>query len=567
MTQVLPLLSPQMSCEAPFFATLNVSPISRRHGPNGPENTTLKLSPSNDHYDVGSTITMSSSADSRPEAQIEWYQNGSKLPDTGSELTLINIQIGDSGEYSCQAFNTKTLMSETSLPVSVSVRGVSERADGGLSAGAIAGIIIVNITHVRLYFLILPSYHILVLILDCAQGLFRSVKETTSFSARLTDTLDDMDKAVTGVILLGVISGLTNGAGLLPDTMMAAEGGTVNFTTVSPPDGPFITITWLFGAKTIIVATPGSGTPAPDYEGRVTIFPDTGSLELRNLTLNDSGVYTVRILTTAAEHEGTTTLEVVECVSGVTASANSTDLLESSSVRLSCSVSSGSSLTFLWRNGSSEVTAGDRVQLTDEGATLTITNVTHYDEATYTCHVSNPFSSGTSNGVKLSVSYGPENTTLKLSPSNDHYDVGSTITMSCSADSRPEAQFEWYQNGSKLPDTGSELTLINIQIGDSGEYSCQAFNTKTLMSETSLPVSVSVRGVSERADGGLSAGAIAGIVIACLIVVSAAAAGGYILYKKNGSKPQPNVTELQPHIYENPHPVYENVKPQQPRKN
>ncbi|XP_041669068.1 carcinoembryonic antigen-related cell adhesion molecule 5-like [Cheilinus undulatus] len=372
-----------------------------------------------------------------------------------------------------------------------------------------------------------------------------------------------MDKAVTGVILLGVISGLTKGAGVLPDgPLIATEGGTVMFTTVSPPPGPFTGIIWKFGTKQIINSNLLANTTSPDYEGRITIFPDTGSLELRNLSLNDSGEYSVTITTASEVFSGTTTLEVYERIDGVTANANNTDLLESSSVRLSCSVSSGSSLTFLWRNGSSEVTAGDRVQLSDEGATLTITNVTRYDQGTYTCHVSNPASTGASNEVKLSVSYGPENTKLTLIPSKDHYDEGADITMSCSADSRPEAQFEWYQYGNKLPDTGSELNLTNIQTGDSGEYSCRAFNTKTLKSETSLPSSVSV---IERADGGLSAGAIAGIVIACLIVVTAAAAGGYILYKKNGGKPQPNGTDL--HIYENDHPVYENVKPKQPRKN
>ncbi|CAK6984910.1 carcinoembryonic antigen-related cell adhesion molecule 1, partial [Scomber scombrus] len=87
---------------------------------------------------------------------------------------------------------------------------------------------------------------------------------------------------------------------------------------------------------------------------------------------------------------------------------------------------------------------------------------------------------------------GPENIRLKLSPSEDHYMEGSTIRLSCSADSRPTAQFQWFLNGDLLSDTGPELTLMNIQMSQSGNYSCQAFNSKTLRYQTSQPSAITV---------------------------------------------------------------------------
>ncbi|KAM9353507.1 cell adhesion molecule CEACAM5-like [Symphorus nematophorus] len=302
---------------------------------------------------------------------------------------------------------------------------------------------------------------------------------------------NEMETAVIYFIILGVISGLTRGAGVLPDgPLNAAVGETVNFTTtLTPPANPFLSVGWRFGEKPVITSTASSNPP--EYEGRITLFMSTGSLELRNVSLSDTGEYRVIILPQGEDiKDGSTSLKVYVPVSNVTATASSTDLVEfNSSVRLSCS-SSGSSLSFLWMNSSSEVTASDRVQLTDGGSTLTIVNVTRYDQGPFRCHVFNPVSNGTSDPVNLSINYGPENTTLTIP--QKHHTEGSNITLSCSADSRPPALFHWFLNGDELSDTGAELRLMNIHRNQSGNYSCQAFNNKTLRYEKSQPSAVSV---------------------------------------------------------------------------
>ncbi|XP_044064757.1 carcinoembryonic antigen-related cell adhesion molecule 1-like isoform X2 [Siniperca chuatsi] len=292
-------------------------------------------------------------------------------------------------------------------------------------------------------------------------------------------------------------TGLTKGAGVLPDgPLNATVGQTVTFiTTLTPPEKPFVTMGWKFGDRDIITFN-GVNITAPEYEGRITLFMSTAFLELRNLTLNDSGEYRVNIFP-QGEHskDGSTRLEVYVPVSNVSVTASSTDLVEfnSSSVRLSCS-SSGSSLSFLWLNSSSEVTASnsDRVQLTDGGATLTIINVTRYDQGPFRCHVFNPVSNGTSDPVNLSISYGPENIDLSISPTQEYFEEGSNIQLICSAVSRPSALFYWFLNGDLQSDTGPELRLMNIQMSQSGNYSCQAFNNKTLRYQTSQPSVVSV---------------------------------------------------------------------------
>ncbi|XP_039860659.1 carcinoembryonic antigen-related cell adhesion molecule 5-like [Simochromis diagramma] len=264
-------------------------------------------------------------------------------------------------------------------------------------------------------------------------------------------------------------------------------------TTLSPTEKPFTSVSWSFNSTTtIIIMINSEETIGPEYEGRITLFPSTASLGLRSLTLNDTGDYTVSIIQDGKIQNGRTTLGIYEKVSNVLVTSSSTDLVEfSASVSLSCSAS-GSSLSFLWLNGSSEVTASDRVQLTDGGSNLTIVNVTRFDQGPFRCRVSNPVSTVTSDPLNLSISYGPENINLILSPPQGYFAVGSDISLTCSVGSRPPAQFKWFLNGDQLLDTGSELRLMNVQMSHSGNYSCQAFNSKTLRSQTSQPSAITV---------------------------------------------------------------------------
>ncbi|XP_056299730.1 carcinoembryonic antigen-related cell adhesion molecule 5 [Pseudoliparis swirei] len=287
-------------------------------------------------------------------------------------------------------------------------------------------------------------------------------------------------------------TGLARGAGVLPDAHLnAAVGETVMFTTtVTLPETQVAIIRWKFGDKDITFFNLNNFT-TPEYVSRITLFMSTGSLELRSLTLNDSGEYSISILPPGEKPmDGTTTLSVYERVSNVMVNANSTDLNQDFSVRLSCS-SSGASLSFFWLNGSSQVTASDRVQLTDGGSTLTM-NVTRYDQGPFSCRVSNPISNATSSQIHLSISYGPENINLEINPPLGNYEVGSDISLSCLADSRPDPDITWFLNGDLQTDTGPHLILMNIQESQSGNYSCRAFNSKTMTEVTSSPSAVSV---------------------------------------------------------------------------
>ena len=99
---------------------------------------------------------------------------------------------------------------------------------------------------------------------------------------------------------------------MLPDgPLNATVGGTVMFTTtLTPPETPFSSMSWKFADRNIISFS-GVNITAPEYKGRITLFMSTGSLELRSLTLNDRGEYSVNIQPQGDfAKEGTTRLDV-----------------------------------------------------------------------------------------------------------------------------------------------------------------------------------------------------------------------------------------------------------------
>ncbi|KAG9337729.1 hypothetical protein JZ751_028226, partial [Albula glossodonta] len=220
-----------------------------------------------------------------------------------------------------------------------------------------------------------------------------------------------MDMRLFELVLLSVI-GFCSGENVLPPgPMNGALGESVMFNTSIGSAGPFITIIWNFnggsgsGSVLVVTVTPGGTTPTPGYLGRISVNNITGSMELRELTLGDTGTYTVNLVPNIGDAlNGETTLNVYEPVSNVTVSANATDLVElNDTVSLTCSAS-GSSLSYQWRNGSSDITAGGRVQLSDGGRILTISSVLRSDRGPLYCIAHNVVSTGTSDPFYLNIS-------------------------------------------------------------------------------------------------------------------------------------------------------------------
>ncbi|XP_048880311.1 carcinoembryonic antigen-related cell adhesion molecule 1-like isoform X1 [Brienomyrus brachyistius] len=249
------------------------------------------------------------------------------------------------------------------------------------------------------------------------------------------------------------------------------------------------------------------------FTGRASINTSSGILSLFSMTVADSGLYVIQSFPPIG-FSANTTLTVLEPISIVTIRVNSTDQVEfNDSVSLTCSTS-GSSPSYHWLNGSSDIIVGERVHLSSDNQTLTISSILTSDRGPFYCFVTNAISNGTSSPLYLNISYGPENLILKINGSDKElFYIGSNLTLSCSAQSSPPALFQWDFHMATFIN-GPELRLDNVQERQSGNYTCLAHNARTLryISKT-VPIIIRPRASASEHEG-LSTGLLLSLLIA-----------------------------------------------------
>ncbi|XP_008429444.1 B-cell receptor CD22 [Poecilia reticulata] len=97
--------------------------------------------------------------------------------------------------------------------------------------------------------------------------------------------------------------------------------------------------------------------------------------------------------------------------------------------------------------------------------------------------------------VTLTVEYSPNNVVAKIS--HEEVKEGDYVTLTCSANGRPNVTFSWFKNGKHIQE--SQLNFTSIKESASGSYFCQAQNghgtnqSNTLQITVLYPTSVQIQ--------------------------------------------------------------------------
>ncbi|KAK0139783.1 Carcinoembryonic antigen-related cell adhesion molecule 2 [Merluccius polli] len=413
---------------------------------------------------TGQTLKLLCRVESTPPANFTWM-HGDKIISHEAEFSK-TVTLSDVGEFTCRAENNVT-----KLFVSA-VHHLSLITESTMSAGAIAGIVIAVIVVI----------------------------------------------VVVGALMYRVYA-RSNVAGVL---LNVAVGRSVVFKpTPLPTETKLVSVSWIVKLdngldKFIITSTSGHDTIEPEYLHRIHFNKSTGSLKLLKLTLFDSGLYTCNLIPNLGQLQTDVyNLQVDVAVSKVVITSDNTDLLEfSSSAHLSCNVSTGTSLSYIWVNVSSGA------QIGDGNNTLTILNVTRYDRGPYKCCVKNPVSTVMSDPLTLQPIYGPDHIQIE-GPAE--IETGQTLKLLCRVESTPPANFTW-MHGDKIISHEAEFSKT-VTLCDVGEFTCRAENNVTKLFVSAVHhLSVT--------ESTMSAGAIAGIVIAVIVVIVVVGALMYRVYAR-----------------------------------
>ncbi|XP_052002358.1 carcinoembryonic antigen-related cell adhesion molecule 1 isoform X1 [Xyrauchen texanus] len=426
----------------------------------GPSNMTMTVLQEKMAYVSGSAISLSCSADSKPAASFYWMYNEVPLNVSGPNLILTNVTQDQTGNYTCVAQNAVTLRYAsvtktirivdpiTSVVVNPTAGNPKENMNFSLTCDVVGPDDSIHWMKTGMY--LLPDYRITF-----------SIDNSTLYFNQLTvnddgqyqcEASNDVSIMTSQVYNFMVNYGPWNTTITGPAVVAAGSSVTFRCSADSRPQSQF---SWFFNGSKVA-------------DGSVYM---TGAL-----SPNNSGPYTCMAFNniTGSSRNASLKLTVIVPVTTVMVNEGNRQPVFNQSFTLICSAS-GDVGYIQWIKNNMHLLPNNIISFSNDNSTLIFNQLSFSDDGQYQCEASNAVSNMTSQAYNLMVNYGPWNTTI-TGPAV--VAAGSSVTFRCSADSRPQSQFSWYFNGSKVADDSVYVTGA-LSPNNSGPYTCMAFNNIT----------------------------------------------------------------------------------------
>ncbi|KAK2918564.1 hypothetical protein Q8A73_002935 [Channa argus] len=148
----------------------------------------------------------------------------------------------------------------------------------------------------------------------------------------------------------------------------------------------------------------------------------------------------------------------------------SAEIVEGSSVNLICSSDANPAANYTWYKENKAMHQGP------EGI-YHFASISSEDRGIYYCKSENQFGWINSSSLVINVLYAPKLPSVSVSPSAEIVE-GSSVTLTCSSDANPAANYTWYKENEDSPKASGQIfTIIDLRLEHSGNYFCESQNT------------------------------------------------------------------------------------------
>ncbi|XP_067441966.1 B-cell receptor CD22-like [Thunnus thynnus] len=148
------------------------------------------------------------------------------------------------------------------------------------------------------------------------------------------------------------------------------------------------------------------------------------------------------------------------------------EIVEGSSVTLTCSSDANPAANYTWYKKN----VNPDLQPLSKDPQLVFSSIQSSESGEYYCTAENQLRKRTSKHIFIDVKYAPKASSVSVSPSGEIVE-GSSVTLNCSSDANPAANYTWYkENQTLLQKPGRSYNLTSITSKDSGSYYCKSEN-------------------------------------------------------------------------------------------
>ncbi|XP_070684153.1 cell adhesion molecule CEACAM1-like [Pempheris klunzingeri] len=147
------------------------------------------------------------------------------------------------------------------------------------------------------------------------------------------------------------------------------------------------------------------------------------------------------------------------------------DIVEGSSVNLTCCSDANPAATYTWHKENRTLPVGS-------AGNHHFTSIRSEDSGIYYCKAENQYAPINSTSVHIDVQYAPRLPSVSVSPSAEIVE-GSSVNLTCSSDANPAANYTWYKEDEDSPTASGQIfTITDFRAEHSGNYYCEARNSR-----------------------------------------------------------------------------------------